>query len=97
MNKNWAHPANDGRTDINYDFGSDKRLNERISYMLNEACHVFYCHAEGTWARYDKESYAELLSIEFKKFPELSYRLLMTHDRVVKMLTYRALELLKQK
>lgn len=95
MNKNWKHPKNDGWTDVSYDFGSDQALNKGVGYILNEACHVFYFHAEGTWAKFDKESYAELLAIEFKKHPKLSYRVLKTNDRVVKMVAYRALELLK--
>ena len=97
MNKRWEHPKNDGWSEIKYDFGSNHALNDRISYILNEACHVFYGHAESTWAEDDKDYFADLLSIEFEKQPKLSFRVLETNDRVVKMVAYRALELLKRK
>ncbi len=40
---------NDGMNDIAYEFGNDKALNEQLSLILNEACHVFHCHADGKW------------------------------------------------
>ena len=88
-------PKNDGWTDIVYEVGSDSVDNKRISALLNEACHVFYHHAEGVWREHDKDSYARKLVEEITKRQGLVGRLLDTEDRVIKMLTYRALELQK--
>jgi len=90
-------PKNDGRTAIEYDLGDDAQDNARISGILNEACHVFHSHAEGLWKTSDKDAYAGLLANELEKRSSLAGRLLNTDDRVVKMLTYRALELLKER
>jgi hypothetical protein len=92
----WEHPKNDGWTHVEYDFGLDPDSNERISYILNEACHVFYHHAEGVWKSSDKDNYASLLVKEFLRHPELSSRVIRSKDRVVKMVAYRALELMKE-
>lgn len=89
-------PKNDGWTEIAYDLGSNREDNERISAILNEACHVFRHHAEGKWVEHDKDAYAQKLAEEISKRPGLAGRLLQTKDRVVKMLTYRALELLNR-
>lgn len=89
-------PKNDGWDDVEYDFGPSSEDNARISAVLNEACHVFHCHAEGTWADSDKDTYARQLAKEISARPGLTGRLLNTNDRVVKSLTYRALELLQQ-
>jgi len=86
-------PKNDGWTDVAYDFGLPAEDNTRISHILNEACHVFHYHAGGTWASADKDHYASALAGEIALRPGLVGRLLSTPDRVVKMLTYRALEL----
>jgi len=87
-------PRNDGWTNIDYNFGPDAEENARISYILNEACHVFRHHAEGTWAASDKDAYASKLVPEIERRPTIVGRLLETDDRVVKMITYRALELI---
>jgi hypothetical protein len=89
-------PTNDGWKDVAYDLGSSREDNERIGATLNEACHVFRLHAEGTWAERDKDAYAHRLAKEIAARPGLAGRLLHSKDRVVKMLTYRALELLKR-
>lgn len=89
-------PKNDGWVDVPYDLGPDASENERISRLLNEACHVFHLHASGTWADHDKDAYADMLAVELARRPSLAGRLLTTDDRVVKMLTFRALELLKR-
>jgi hypothetical protein len=87
-------PKNDGWTDVDYDLGSNLEDNARISKILNEACHVFRHHAEGVWRSGDKDAYASLLMAEIERQPSIVGRLLKTDDRVVKMLTYRALELI---
>jgi hypothetical protein len=88
-------PKNDGWTEVAYDLGADPEDNARIGRILNEACHVFHHHAEGTWASHDKDAYASLLVEEIRKRPGLVGRLLATDDRVVKAITHRALELQK--
>jgi hypothetical protein len=90
-------PQNDGWTDVEYDLGADAADSARIGALLNEACHVFRFHAEGTWQEHDKDSYAGRLADEIWLRPGLVGRLLATDDRVVKMLTYRAIELLKER
>ena len=87
-------PKNDGWTDVPYELGSDPEDNARISEILNEACHVFRHHAEGLWKSEDKDAYARLLMEEIRARPSLVGRLLNTDDRVVKMVTHRAIELL---
>jgi len=88
-------PKNDGWTDVQYELGSDPGDNARISRILNEACHVFRYHASGRWKSEDKDAYAKLLMVEIRARPSLVGRLLNTDDRVVKMVTHRAVELLK--
>jgi hypothetical protein len=88
-------PRNDGRTDVAYDLGDNPEDSARVGGILNEACHVFHHHAEGTWATHDKDAYARLLVEEIRKRPGLAGRLLATDDRVVKILTHRALELMR--
>ena len=95
MNRKYKHPKNDGWTDVNYDFGLDPELTERLNRVLNEACHVFHLHAEGVWKSSDKDAYARLIASEIQQRPSLTRKLLGTEDRVIKMLTYRAIELNK--
>ncbi len=91
----WTQPKNDGWENLNYDFGLDEEANSRVSHILNEACHVFYHHRDGVWDSLYKERYASKLASEFKLYPELCSRVLRSKDRVVKMVAYRALELIK--
>jgi hypothetical protein len=93
---NWEQPQNDGWTDVEYEFGLDEQETKRVSYILNEACHLFYYHADGNWNKTYKERYAVELAKEFLKHPELSGRVLRSNDRVVKMVAFRALEILKE-
>jgi hypothetical protein len=86
---------NNGRSDIRYDFGVDKAQNERLSHILNEACHVFKCHAAGTWQTIDKDRYAKMLLGEVHNKPSLIRKMLKLQDRVVKMVVYRAIDLQK--
>jgi hypothetical protein len=94
MNK-WQHPKNDGWTDIEYKLVNDPEQNKRLSEILNEACHVFHHHKEGVWKSHNKDSYARLIASEIKNSKSLIRKLLGTGDRVIKMLTYRAVELNK--
>lgn len=88
-------PTNDGWADVAYDLGPSAEDNARVSRVLNEACHVFHHHAEGVWASSDKDAYASKIADEIERRPTLAGRLLKTDDRVVKMLAYRALELVE--
>ena len=87
-------PRNDGWTDVDYDLGCSPEDNARLSNILNEACHVFRYHSSGVWTSDHKDAYARLLVAEIDRRPSLVGRLLRTDDRVVKMITYRALELI---
>jgi hypothetical protein len=91
----WAHPKNDGWKDVDYRLVDDAERNARLSAILNEACHVFRRHAEGVWKSDDKDAYARRIAAEIKATPSLVRKLLGTEDRVIKMLTYRAIELNK--
>ena len=93
----WKQPENDGWEDVEYDFGVDPETTKRVSHILNEACHVFYCHADGNWESIYKERYANELAKELKLKPELESRILRSGDRVVKMVAFRALEILGKK
>ena len=95
MNK-WRHPQNDGWGRIDYQLLDDPARNSYLSDILNEACHVFYGHAEGRWRSDDKDHYAKLIVEEIEKTKSLIRKLLGTEDRVIKMLTYRAIELIKE-
>ena len=96
MKTNWKQPKNYGWEDVDYDFGVDSESTKKISHILNEACHVFYYHADGHWKSSYKDKYALELAKEFELLPELSSRVLRSSDRVVKMIAFRALELLKE-
>lgn len=87
---------NDGWTDIAYSFGDDDELNERLSELLNEVCHVFQHHAEGVWKDYDKPAYAKKLAVEIEARPSLIRKLLAFKDPVVSNVTYAAIELTKK-
>ncbi|MEL6367895.1 MAG: hypothetical protein AAFR91_02265 [Pseudomonadota bacterium] len=86
---------NDGWTDLAYSFGNDEELNERLSALLNEVCHVFRHHAEGVWKDYDKPAYAKKLAAEIEARPSLIRKLLALKDPVVSNVTYAAIELTK--
>lgn len=93
MSSDWIHPSNDGSMSVDYKLLDDPESNARLSRLLNEACHVFHDHADGNWATVYKDKYARLLCVEMSAMPFLVPRLLGTGDRVIKMVTYRALEL----
>lgn len=93
MTSKWIHPVNDGSMGIAYRLLDELEPNERLSLLLNEMCHVFHDHADGNWAILYKERYARRLATEIERFPFLVGRLLGTGDRVIRMVTHRALEL----
>lgn len=93
MTGKWLHPVNDGSMGIAYRLLDESESNERLSFLLNEMCHVFHDHADGNWASDYKEKYARRLAAEIERFPFLVGRLLGTGDRVICMVTHRALEL----
>lgn len=65
----------------------------RIELVVAEARHVFEDHADGHWRSEYKDRYARLLLAELDADSALEARLLASGDRLLKMLTYRALEL----
>ena len=86
---------NDGMNDLEYSFGEDLVLNQRISALINELCHVFRHHADGQWKDYYKPKYAEKMAIELSNKPSLIRKLLKLNDPVVSNITYAAVELNK--
>jgi hypothetical protein len=88
-------PKNSGWQDLEYDLGLGAEGNARVGRILNEVCHVFHGHAEGVWRDHDKDAYASLIANEIREKRSLVRVLLNTDDRVVKMVTYRAVELLE--
>jgi hypothetical protein len=70
--------------------------NLRISAILNEARHVFDCHAEGIWKTDYKEGFARLLMPDLHAHPKLIKQINELNDRVFSMVTYRAVELLNE-
>ena len=92
-----AQPVrNDGWSDRVYELSDDPELNDRVSEILNVACHVFHHHADGTWKTVGKEHYASLLAREFAANAWLTRILLDLGDRVISMLVYRAIEKAKE-
>ncbi len=80
------------------DIDHDPGLVEKLQDLLGEAGHVFKCHAEGVWSvpGGDKDSYSACLAEIIIERPNLTHRLLKTGNRLIKMLTYRALEIQKE-
>ncbi len=81
--------------DIAYDFGDDKDQNEKLSFILNEACHVFRHHTDGNWKEIYKPKYANMLAEHISKKPSLIKKLLKLKDPVVSNVTYAAIEITK--
>ncbi len=96
MPSKWRHPRNNGWDDIDYDFGLPQPERSALASTLNEACHVFRHHADGTWVSSSKDHYARKLAAFISAQPGLPHRLLRSGDRIIAMLTHRALELLKE-
>ena len=83
---------NDGCSDLEYRLCDDQPTNERLSKLVNEACHVFRHHADGNWKQVYKPKYVELLASEIIARPYLIRKLLDINDRVISNLTYSAIE-----
>jgi len=82
-------------TDIAYEFGDDKALNEKLSFILNEACHVFRHHSDGNWKKTYKPKYAAMLAEYISERPSLIKKLLKLKDPVVSNITHAAIEITK--
>ncbi|MCL2713173.1 MAG: hypothetical protein FWD68_00865 [Alphaproteobacteria bacterium] len=98
MPSKWLHPKNTGWTDVDYDFGLPQPDATALAQALNAACHVFYYHGGGgIWQNHlhGKQHYASLIAAQIKAHPGLTHRLLASGDRVIQMLTYRAVEMLE--
>ena len=93
MPRKWLHPKNDGWSGVDYDFGLPPAERAALTDVLNEACHVFRMHADGNWKTLYKDKYALLVAAHLKAHPGLAHRLLRSGDRVIQMVTYRAMEL----
>lgn len=86
---------NDGMNDISYDFGDDEELNKEMSFILNEAVHVFRHHADGNWKEIYKPKYAKMLAEHIAKKPSLIKKLLKLKDPVVGNITHAAIDITK--
>ena len=86
---------NDGMNEIDYSFGEDEALNKELSFILNEAVHVFRYHADGNWKEIYKPKYANLLAEKISVQPSLIKKLLNLKDPVVSNITYAAIEVTK--
>lgn len=73
-------------------------LVEKLQDLLGTAGHVFKCHGEGVWSvpGGQKDYYAGCLAEILEDYPNLPHRLLKTRNRLVKTLTYRAIEMQKE-
>ena len=86
---------NDGMNDIDYNFGDNEELNKEISFILNEAVHVFRHHADGNWKDIYKPKYAKMLAEKISARPSLIKKLLKLKDPVVSNITHAAIEITK--
>ncbi len=97
MPSKWQHPKNDGWVDVDYDFGLPDAERGALAKTLNEACHVFRLHADGHWGSVYKDRYARALAVHISAHPGLPHRLLRSGDRVIAMVTHRAMALLSER
>jgi hypothetical protein len=74
-------------------------LVRKLQDLFSEAGHVFKKHPEGVWGipGGDKDAYAKDLNLILNQYPGVAGRLLKLDNRVIKMVTYRALELREAK
>lgn len=82
--------------DIEYGFGEDKALNERLNFVLNETVHIFRYHLDGYWKSIYKPKYTAMLAVKILKKPSLIRKLIAINDPVVSNITYAAVELNKE-
>ncbi len=87
---------NDGFHNLSYTFGDNELLNQRMSDLINEFCHVFRHHADGNWKSFYKPKYVKLMAEELTARPSLIRKLLALKDPVVSNITYAAIEFNKQ-
>ena len=75
----------------------DSRIVRQLQELFCAGAHLFNCHAEGVWSRPDgyKDSCAKDLAALLKTHTGLVGRLLKTNSRLIKMITYRAIEMNK--
>lgn len=85
----------DSTTAGGYLLCDNQELNDRLTHLLKEACHVFNDHP-GDWKTFSKDRYAQQLANEIKANPWLGRRMLDLKDRVISMLVYRAFEILNR-
>ena len=80
------------------DIDPDPALVENLQDLLSDAGHVFKCHGEGIWSVPGgyKDYYAGCLVEILSEHPNLVHRLLKTGNRIIKMITYRAIEMQKE-
>ncbi len=80
------------------DIDPDPALVEKLQDLLGDAGHVFKCHGEGIWSVPGgyKDYYAGCLVEILCEHPNLVHRLLKTRNRIIKMITYRAIEMQKE-
>jgi hypothetical protein len=76
----------------------DPDLVAELQKLLSTAGHVFECHGEGVWSVHggQKDYYAGCLAEILIRYPNLPHRLLKTRNRLVKSLTYRAVDMLEE-
>ena len=86
-------------TDIDYVIvPDDPELNRYLSKLLNEAWHVHQHHRDGHWNKAGgyKDTFAARIALKVRVDKSLLQKLLNVRDRVLSMLTYRAIEMLKE-
>ena len=89
----------DGPRDALVGIDRDPDVVKKLQELFVEAGHVFKRHSEGVWGQAggDKDRYAKALNEILDQYPGLVGRLLKLDNRVIKMVTYRAVELLRIK
>ncbi len=80
------------------DIDPDPALVEKLQNLLGDAGHVFKCHGEGIWSVPGgyKDYYAGCLAEIIIEHPNVVHSLLKTGNRLIKMIAYRAIEMLKE-
>lgn len=78
------------------DFFEQEELNSKLASLIEESEHVHFSHPE-TWKRDGKfkDFAASKIALIIQENRSLTRKFLGLNDRVVSMLTYRALELLE--